>query len=242
MARLPARVYWFRRLMVLAIVAAMVFAVLRVAGGRDDSTSPVSTESSRGHQPASQVGHRHHRGRQDGHQQQKHEPAPTGDCGPGQIRLTPVVADGIRVGQDVAIQVALRITGTDACSFALTPDNLVVDITTSKGDPVWTTDECGAAITPTSLVLRADKPAIVQVTWDGTRSDAHCSPRTVRSAAGDYEVRTAIIGGEPAAASFTIAEPLPQATPSETPSANPSSAPASGQHAGTSSSPSPGHT
>jgi hypothetical protein len=191
-----------------------------------------------GHQGSSET----HGGRDGSHQQKTPEAIPQGECGPGQIQLTPVVADGIRVGQDVAIQIALGVTGTRACTFALTHDDLVVDINTSKGDPVWTTDDCDAAITPTSLVLRAEQPAIVQVTWDGTRSNAHCSPSTVRSPAGDYQVRTAIIGGEPAKTSFTLAEPLPQATPSTTPSASPSSNPSSGQPAGASSGPSAGHT
>jgi hypothetical protein len=160
---------------------------------------------------------------------------PEGDCRADQIRVTPVVADGIRVGQAVAIQIGLRTTGDTACRFRLTPDNMVVDIATSQGDPVWTTDECSASITPTRLVLDTDRPAIVQVTWDGTRSDVHCSPSTVRSAAGDYEVRAAVIGGEPAASPFTLDEPLPTQTATSTsPSAGPSSSP--------SSSPSSGHT
>jgi hypothetical protein len=238
--------------MVLAMLAAVVFAVLRVAGRGDGTAAPVSRESSVGDQQASPVGHPNHGGKQgssetdggpDGsHHQKTPEAIPEGKCGPGQIRLTPVVADGIRVGQDVAIQIALGVTGTGACTFPLTHDDLVVDISTLKGDPVWTTDDCDAAITPTSLVLRAEQPAIVQVTWDGTRSNAHCSPWTVRSPAGDYQVRTAIIGGEPAQTSFTLAEPLPQATPSATASAGPSSSPSAGQPSGASASPSAGHT
>jgi hypothetical protein len=236
--------------MVLAILAAVVFAVLRLTGGGGDSAASVSTETSPGHQQASLAGPPDHRGAQGsneshsvhaGSHQGIQEPGRAGACRPGQIQLTPVVADGIRVGQEIAIQIALRVTGIRECTFDVTPDDLVVDITTSKGDPVWTTDDCAEAITPIGLALRADKPAIVQVTWNGTRSDARCSPSTVRSAAGDYEVLTAIIGGEPAQASFTLAQPLPRATPSATPSSGPSSGASPGQPQA-SSSPSSGHT
>jgi hypothetical protein len=235
--------------MVLAILALVVFAIGRVVGGGDDSAAAVSTSSNSGHQRSGQVDQKqgnHGKGNGDpggGHHQKspqtRDQPLPDGVCEPGQIQLTPVVADGVRVGQSVAIQIALRTTGRPACSLALTPDNLVVDVTTSKGDPVWTSDECSAAITPTSLVVRAASATILQVTWDGTRSDARCSASTVRSAAGDYLVRTAIIGGEPAESPFTLAAALPTQT---TPSASPSSSPSSNQSSSPSSGQSPGHT
>ena len=247
--------------MLLAILAGLVFAVLRIANPGDDTGAPVSTESPA---PAAQLGHQprpggpgngesYGDGRPGG--QQWREPIAAGKCRASQIRLRPVVADGIRVGQYVAIQISLRTTGDAACSFRMTPDNLVVDITTSTGEPVWTTDECSAAITPTSLVLDTVRPTIVQVSWDGTRSDARCSPSTVRSAAGDYEVRTAVIGGEPAVSTFALDEPLPtQTTPSisqsstpstsatTSPSSSPTTGPLSSPSASPSSSPSSGHT
>lgn len=230
--------------MVLAILALGVFAVARVVSSGDDSASPVSAPSTPGHQRALRAGQTPHLGEQrhngkgnadpgDGHHTSAQTPAqtrdlplPDGVCAPRQIQLTPVVAEGLRVGQDIAIQLGLRTTGRAACSLALTPDNLVVDVITSKGDPVWASDDCSTAIAPTTLVVRAATATIVQVTWDGTRSDAHCSPSTVRSAAGDYVVRTAIIGGEPAQSSFTLDAPLPTQAPS---SASPSSSPTSGQ-------------
>jgi hypothetical protein len=246
--------------MVLTLLALGVFAVARVVSSGDDPASPISAPSTPGHAGAPQAGQtpppgeqRHHgKGNADpgdGHQtaQTRDLPLPDGVCEPRQIQLTPVVADGLRVGQDITIQIGLRTTGRAACSLALTPDNLVVDVITSKGDPVWTSDDCSTAIAPTTLVVRAASATIVQVTWDGTRSDAHCSPTTVRSAAGDYVVRTAIIGGEPAQSSFTLDAPLPTQAPS---SASPSSSPTSGQSpsqspdpsSGPSSGESPAHT
>jgi hypothetical protein len=241
MARLPARVYWFRRFMVLAILAAVVFAVLRVAAGGNDSAAPVATKNTPDSQPQQDPAGPDHGDSYGGrsHHESQQQPVPEGNCRTDQIQLTPVVAEGIRVGQAVAIQIGLRTTGDTACRFHLTPDNLVVDITTTQGDPVWTSDECSMAITPTRLVLDTDRPAIVQVTWDGTRSDVHCSPSTVRSAAGDYQVRTAVIGGEPAASAFTLDDALPtQAETSTSPSAGPSSSPSSDPSSSSSSSPS----
>jgi hypothetical protein len=236
--------------MVFAILALVVVAVARVVGNRDDSATPVSAPSTPDHQAAGRAGQMPHHGAQadpgDGHptsSQTRDAPQPDGPCQPRQIRLTPVVAEGIRVGQDVGIQIGLRTTGRAACSLALAPDNLAVDITTSKGDSIWTSDDCSTAITPTSLVVRAAAASIVQVIWDGTRSTTHCSPSTVTSAEGDYVVRTAIIGGEPAQSSFTLAAPLPTQAPSATDSSssplsgptpestNPSSGPSSGPSA-----------
>jgi hypothetical protein len=247
--------------MVLAILALVVFAVARVVGSGDGSASPVSAPSTPGQLRAPQAGQTSHPGAQhdhgkgnadpgDGQQtsaksssQTRDLPLPDGACEPHQIQLTPVVADGLRVGQDIAIQIGLRTTGRAACSLSLTPDNLVVEVTTSQGDAVWTSDDCSAAISPTTLVVRAAVATIVQVTWDGKRSDAHCSPSTVTSAAGDYVVRTAIIGGEPAQSSFTLDAPLPTQTPSSpSPSSSPTSSQSPDPSSGPSSGQSPAHT
>jgi hypothetical protein len=256
-ARLPARIYWFRRFMVLAILALLIFTVARVVGSRDGSASPVSAPSTLGQQralhagPTSQPGAQHDHGKGsadpgDGQQtsaktstQTGDLPLPDGVCEPRQIQLTPVVADGLRVGQDIAIQIGLRTTGRAACSLSLTSDTMVVEVTTPQGDPVWTSDDCSTAIAPTTLVVRAAVATIVQVTWDGKRSDAHCSPSTVTSAAGDYMVRTAIIGGEPSESSFTLDAPLPTQTPS---SPSPSSTPTASQSPNPSSGPSSGNS
>jgi len=228
---LPSRVYWFRRLLLLVIVLALVFWLSRSIGGQDQpataSTDPRTSSAPRA-AAAAEIGRltdpalrspsrhprrsdtKHRAGKNDDSAKPRHQPkaepvpaAPDGACRPTEVRLKPQVSAGYRAGEAVEIRLQLRTTGRAACTLALGPDNLLVKVT-SGSDEWWTTAQCPGALFPSQLVVRADQPATYRMLWSGTRSATRCRPGAPKATPGTYVAAAAVIGGEPAQARFVL--------------------------------------
>lgn len=136
------------------------------------------------------------------------------------------------------IVLRLGLEGTQpACTFAVSPQSLVVKIT-SGSDRVWSSQDCPSAVPTSTVVVRSGLATDVPVTWSGRRSDPTCSVSTGWALPGFYHVYAAVLGSSPTDVQFEVtlptrpvitqtATPKPTPTPSATPSATPKATPSS---------------
>jgi hypothetical protein len=226
---LPARVYWFRRLVVLGVAVLLVAGLARLLGGSSDassdedpqattagattSTTPTDAtepgETAATQDPAATPTD----GSTEEPKRRKKEQTPTepplaepsGTCENGDILATPTITEAPG-GSDVPITLNLRTRVTEACTWTVSPDTLTVSIT-SGSDSIWSTRECPAAIVPQDVVVRQAVDAPVVVTWNARRSDEECSSLTEWALPGYYHVEAAALAGEPTDVQFELVRP-----------------------------------
>ena len=213
--RLPARVYWFRRAMVLLTALALVFAIGRLLTGSgspavDDaarvtaaspSARPTVTAGIAGPFPVQATGKA---ARPSATGTPIVLAAPSGPCAVDDITVTPTVPKAVAGGR---VDLVLELTGIrPACTFAVTSRTVVARIT-SGTDRIWSTQDCPAAVKATSVVVRSATPTKVVVPWSGRRSDDDCTRATDWALPGYYHVTAAAIGSEPGEAQFRLTKP-----------------------------------
>lgn len=219
--RLPARVYWFRRVLVLATVLALVFAVARlIAGGGGEEPpaadsaapaavkTPASSPSAEPTQPTMFGPVPVAPPTTTGVPSPTGTPVvlaePTGPCTVDEVTVTPAVAEPVA---GAPIEITLRLTGIrPACTFVVSPSSVVVKVTSGK-DRIWSTQDCRKAIPRTTVTVRSNKPTEVPVTWSGRRSDAACSRATSWAMPGYYHVAASAIGSEPSDVQVRLSAP-----------------------------------
>ena len=233
--RLPRRVYWVRRSLVLATALLMVFGIGRLVGatGSDDPDRPVRATTSSAKQPASSapapvVGPVAPRAL---NRKQKASPpalaAPSGACRDDEITVLPSVPKAA-AGGNITLQ--LRLLGTQpACTFQVAPESLVVKITSGE-DRIWSSQECPKSIPATTVVVRSGTPVDVPLVWSGRRSDEDCSTHTSWALPGFYHVFAAALGSTPTDVQFEVTLPdrpvvTRTAKPKPSPTASPAAAP-----------------
>ena len=109
-----------------------------------------------------------------------------------------------------------------ACNWVVSPDHLVVKVTSGE-DRFWSTQDCGGAVPKQSVVVRSEAPTTVSMAWNGQRSDADCSRTTSWADPGYYHVVAAAFGAEPTDVQFRLYRPVRETiTASPSPSPSPS--------------------
>lgn len=222
---LPARVYWTRRLVVLALPLVLVLTLARVLGGGsgDDEEGATATQASArttrapqaeslGPQvpPTREKAGRGKKGKagKNGKKQAPPKPVlaePSGPCADSDILVAPAVTE-VPGGSDAAITLILRTVEAEACTWQVSPETLTVSITSGKDD-IWSSRECPAAIPAQEVVVRRDVDTPVTFTWHTRRSDETCSRLTQWARPGWYHVQAAALGGEPTDVQFELVRP-----------------------------------
>lgn len=213
--RLPARVYWFRRSLVLLTALALVFAIGRLLNGSgpgpaaDRATvtassptpTPTPTRGVAGPVPLRPAA----TGRTVGPSSAPAVlAAPSGPCALDEITVTPTVPTAA-AGKPVDL--VLELTGIKpACTFSVSSRTVVAKVTSGK-DRIWSTQDCPRSIRPAGVVVRSAQPTKVVVSWSGRRSDDQCSRSTAWALPGYYHVTAAVIGSEPNDAQFRLGVP-----------------------------------
>ena len=217
--RLPARVYWTRRLMVLGIATLLVVGIARLLGGSSDGssgadraapaaqTSPRSQTSTLPSEPTSgstTSSSQHHA---------KNTATPTplampsGPCAADDVAVTPSVPHPV-AGSDISLLLELSTITSPACDWKLSGSTLALRIT-SGSDLIWTTVQCGRSIPAQDLVLRNTQVTSVRVTWNAKRSEPGCPKMTAWALPGTYHLHVAALGGEPQESTFLLTTPAP---------------------------------
>jgi hypothetical protein len=228
---LPSRVYWTRRLVLVAVAFALVFGVARLLGGggggngpsaqpvgAEVSSSPTSASTSAVPTPAvgtaptlsssPSASQSPAAGKSAGKSPTSTAlPEPSGSCSVDDINVVPSIKDQAHAGKPVTFAMQLTTKSTPACTFDAAPDSLVVKIT-SGSDRIWSTQDCPKAVPTKSLVLRKDTPATLDVTWSAMRSDSDCSKTTQWAQPGYYHAMAAVFGAEPVDDQFELLKPV----------------------------------
>jgi hypothetical protein len=237
---LPPRVYWTRRLLVVAVAFALVFGIARFLGSggsggpaaRPVGATPSSTTPALTTPAATPTATPTGRTRQaPGTKTREASPAPTplasptGACTDGDVVVTPSVKGTAYAGHPVVFTMTLWTRVSEACTWEVSSDAMVVKVT-SGSDRIWSTQECVGAVPKQSVVVRRDRPATVAVGWNGQRSDSDCTRSTAWAEPGYYHVIAASFGADPADVQFELKPPVPRTiTATPTPENSPTSSP-----------------
>lgn len=235
--RLPPRVYWVRRGLVMGVALLLVFGIGKLVGGtgKDDNSSAVtasntSAQAQQSNGSSVQIG-------PVAPTQRLRTPArgpllaPSGECRADEISVFPSVPVA-RGGAPIVIRLQLRGT-QPACSFEVSKESVVVKITSGE-DRIWSTQDCPRAVPTAKVVVRSGTPVEVPVTWSGRRSDDECTKLLDWALPGFYYVYAAALGSAPTDAQFEVTRagtrtltraPKPRPSASGSPTTRPSKDP-----------------
>jgi hypothetical protein len=234
---LPARVYWTRRLLLVAVAFALVFGIARLLGSSGSGAPgarPVgaaassSTPGTASLTPQATPGAS---GLTTGRAAKKTPSpsptplaSPTGACTDSDVVATPSVKGTAYAGHSVVFTMTLTTLSSPACTWDVSSKVMAVKVT-SGSDRIWSTQECSGAVPKQSVVVRKDHPVDVSVTWNGQRSDSDCTRSTAWAEPGYYHVIAASFGAEPVDVQFELKSPVPRTiTATPTPTKDPTKA------------------
>jgi hypothetical protein len=197
--RLPAEIYWRRRLLAFAVVILMAWLVLHFWPDGDDekpvsATAPTATPS-----PTP-------------------KPAPTDGtttvalssgstaCNSESIRITPSVPDGQHTHDPVEVDLTISSTSRKPCTFTARSSDLLVVISAGK-TAIWDSTVCKYALLKEPVKLTPGWSTVVPAEWSGRGSGPACSSKEGWATPGRYTLKIGTLGGEPGATKFSLAAP-----------------------------------
>lgn len=230
---LPARVYWVRRALVVAVPVLLVALLgsflsrgsdgsdrarpsageTAVVAGAEVSQSATGTVSPRAGPTAPAKADRARKKRA-----RRLLAAPDGPCAASDVVVEPEVGTA-EAGRDVRIALMVSSTGRPACTWTMSPDTMTVRIT-SGSDGIWSSEHCPDVVPTEDLVVREEKATRVVMVWDARRSDEGCTEQRTWEVPGPgyYHVQAAALAGEPSDVQFRLRLPTrPTVTASPTP-------------------------
>ncbi len=239
---LPARVYWTRRLLVVAVAFGLVFGIAHLLGSGGSggpAARPVGANASTTAPPASTAaaspqatapGTAVATGKAAKTATPTPLASPSGPCVGSDVVATPSVKGPAYAGSAVVFTLTLTTQVSPACTWDVSARSLAVKVI-SGSDRIWSSQECVGAVPKQVVVVRKDHPVTVSVGWNGQRSDADCTRSTAWAEPGFYHVVAASFGAEPIDQQFELQAPLrPTITATPTPEATPTKKPAKPQH------------
>lgn len=217
---MPAEIYWRRRLLVLAVLIALVWVGLRVFGGDSPKAEPQPTATAT--VKATSI------------------PAPTDGvlsvkltsgtrtCDPEKVRVTPSVKPGQLTKAPVSIGLVVSATEKSACTLTPGAADLLVVISANKV-AVWDSTVCKTSLLTAPVAISPGWSTLAQTTWSGRGSGNKCDAGEGFATPGTYTIQVGTLGGEPGKTTFTLnPAPKPKAapTPTTTPTPKTSTKPA----------------
>ena len=172
----PSRVYWTRRLGLLAILAVLVIAIAVSCSGGSGKKRPTATT------PRSST-----------------SPTPTASvvaaaCRRDQLAVTASTdATSYPAGVLPRLQVSVRNTGSLACVLTTSPRTRSWTIV-SGADQVWTTVGCQAPATARQLTLKPGAADRRVLAWNRHRSGKGCTASSTEAAPGTYQLTVSVNG------------------------------------------------
>jgi hypothetical protein len=250
---LPRRVYWTRRLLVLAVALLLVVGISRLlhTGGPGDAQqtaatvggTPTASDDTTATGTPSQTtdstttgAAAEQRGQQAGKKRKKEPlPQPSGPCDPADLVVTPVVRKA-HAGDPIRVVLEVSTHESPACTWQVSPDDVFVTISDDDAT-IWSSQQCPGVLPDEEIVPRQEKVARTSFFWNGKASDASCSAATDWAVIGSYRIDAVARGSvEPQESTFVIGSPTratvtrtpkPTPTPSTKPSTRPSTRPSS---------------
>jgi hypothetical protein len=206
--RLPAEVYWRRRLLALAAVIALVWLVLRFVGGDDEPEAKPTAKPSATTTAAPTVA-----APVDGIIRVTLVSASRA-CDPEKIRITPTVEPGQFTHAQVKIGLVVSSTEKTACTLTPADADMVAVISANK-TAIWDSTLCKTSLIDDPISISPQWATLVTGTWSGRGSGGKCSTKEDYASPGTYTVQIGTLGGEPGKATFTVErKPAPKPTKS----------------------------
>lgn len=223
---LSARVYWTRRILVLAVALGLVAAAVQLvsmavggSSGDPDRAAQVVAEPNESVTPDPDATEPAAEPKGDGKPKQDKKrkrdrdrgpvlAEPEGTCTDRDIAVTPTAKKTV-AGSPVTFVLELRTILTPACTWEVSPQSLTVKITSGK-DNIWFSNQCRRAIPRQDVVIRNNVSTEVEVTWSARRSDQDCSRLTEWALPGWYFIEAAALAGEPSDLQFQLTVPKPE--------------------------------
>lgn len=227
--RHPARVYWLRRLLAFAVLAALVVGGVGLGRlltglvgsetgaaqttsaepGESADAPPASASDGTGADrepgPTAQTTQKNQKNQKKAGGNSKPPPAePDGPCAEEDVVVTPSVKRA--VGAPITIRLDLTTLESDACFWRVSPETLTMRITSGE-DEIWTSRECPGALPTQAVVVRKERRTRVRVDWSARRSDEDCSIFAEWALPGYYQVQAAAFAGEPREDRFELTAP-----------------------------------
>ena len=190
--RLPARVYWVRRFVVLGIPLIIIAVVVWFFVGRDSGEDPTGQETT-----SAPV---------------ETEPSETetdtdgvADCAPAALALAMTAdATSFAPGVSATFTVAVTNTGEEPCLVDAGEAQREIVIT-SGSDRVWSNRDCIAPGTETrTLLLAGGQTDTTPFAWNRIRSAEGCPPDLPAPGAGTYSAQLNLAGVSAPAAVFGL--------------------------------------
>ncbi|WP_162891048.1 hypothetical protein [Aeromicrobium sp. A1-2] len=204
--RLPAEIYWRRRLLLLAVLIGLVWVVLRLVGGDDKpdaAPGPVATTTASAAPAAAPL--------TDGTIEVTLVSA-SRSCDPEKIRMSPTVGSGQLTRGPVEIGLVVSSTEKTACTLTPEDADLVAVISANK-TAIWDSTLCKVSLLEDPVAISPRWSSLVTATWSGRGSGTSCSDKEGYASPGGYTVQVGTLGGEPGKATFTLkARPTPKPT------------------------------
>ncbi|MBA2740213.1 MAG: hypothetical protein H0U47_11210 [Nocardioidaceae bacterium] len=229
--RLPARVYWVRRGLVLLVVLLLGWFGWSLGSGAEEpaassagstvadptpdpspdaETKPGKTRTGTtpGRQGAKEK--RAARGRRQSEAVSTSFGAASATCDPASVRVQPSVTGAAVAGEPVLLGLTLRTTASTPCRIELTPELLLVQVSiTERSTAVWDTTRCPGSLPDGTIALQPGWQTMLSVPWSGRLGDRGCSGLTDAAKPGEYAVQAAVIGGEPGRSGFVLSATPP---------------------------------
>lgn len=206
---LPASVYWFRRGLVLAVLALLLFLVLRLFGGGEDPQNTAATGPQQDPTTAPTVAPTTTPTASGKQTEKTEKPVKTSEtprdtkCEGNDLKIEALPAARKIVSGSVLNFVIRFEAVSDECKAAIDSGELTVTVM-SGNDLIWTTTHCGQAIQRTTLVVAKGKQAATTVPWNGRRSGPGCLPGQPVAKPGTYIVKAVFDDRESTAQAFQV--------------------------------------
>ncbi|WP_028050538.1 hypothetical protein [Cellulomonas sp. URHD0024] len=202
--RLPARVYWVRRLVVLGIpllVVVLLVVWITGRGGGDEPTPAALTTTTAATRPAAHPTVTTPAPSTSPSQ----EPGGVPDCDADMLALAmTATAETFGPGVKPTFDVTITNTGDETClvNAGETGREIVI---TSGDDRVWDSRDCIVDGTQTrDLLLAAAAVDSTELTWDRVRSAPSCPPNLPAPGPGTYSAQFTLAGAAAPPAVFGL--------------------------------------
>ncbi len=118
-----------------------------------------------------------------------------------------VKAGDSTTGDAAPVTLSLTSSALPACSLAITPETMVLRIT-SGSDVIWSSDDCPDSLPSRQVVVRTDPaPATsYQFSWDGRRSVQGCTAPGSVAKPGGYWAEVALVGADTHKGYFDVSQ------------------------------------
>jgi hypothetical protein len=174
----PARVYWVRRSVLLAVVLVIVLVVAYSCSSSGSGT-PRRPTADRSHRPQPSA---------------SSSPSTAATCKPGDLNVV-ATTDAVSYPAGTVPNFTASVTNNSgvSCRLPSAPADRVWTVT-SGADQVWTTSDCPQSAAEVLHLLKSGHSVTYTQSWDRQRSASGCASPGTTAGPGTYVLTVSIAG------------------------------------------------